>query len=189
NRYVSEQVIKISAAVLFLIIGGWMLFAELRGAPAEEPAPTGQKVESRLLAWVVDVALAFEHAAHRDYLVLAAEAESPALRALFTDLAAEEAEHGERLRTGRETHATALDTAHGATELPTTRELEADVAAHDRAILDHAIEHEAATARFYTELARSTPIPPLRELFRGLAAHEREHVERLRGFAQADTAS
>ncbi|MFC1653170.1 ferritin family protein, partial [Planctomycetota bacterium] len=46
-------------------------------------------------------------------------------------------------------------------------------------LVDHAIEHELATARFYEGLARSSKIPALRHTLQTLAAEERKHAEML----------
>jgi rubrerythrin len=72
--------------------------------------------------------------------------------------------------------------------LPTDTELAHDVAAAGDPILQHAIEHEEATAKFYRELAHLTPIPALKRTFATLAAAEDAHVEHLRQSLAGHTA-
>jgi rubrerythrin len=45
------------------------------------------------------------------------------------------------------------------------------------------MEHERATSRFYTELARLTPAPALKQAFLALAGAENDHLRRLQSLA------
>jgi rubrerythrin len=64
--------------------------------------------------------------------------------------------------------------------LPKPEDLNHDVARADRPLLEHAIEHEEATALFYLELARLSPLPSLKQTFTTLAQAEQDHARRLR---------
>lgn len=180
SRYVPERYIKIGAGALFLLIGalvlreGWL--PERPVAARAAPAPVGA-----LGRLVLAQAAAFEQSAFEDYRALAAKAATPALRDLLGQLAAEEEDHFQ--------HLGALQRAHGeevgvpeaaAAEWPPVEALTHDVAASDREVLAHALEHEEATACFYRQLARQTPLPSLRQAFTNLVAAEESHAARLR---------
>jgi len=67
------------------------------------------------------------------------------------------------------------------TALPDLEDLLHDVASDDATpIIDHAIEHELATAAFYTELANTAKLPGLNRTLRTLAQEELTHADMLR---------
>ena len=126
----------------------------------------------------------FERAAANDYEVLAAKTEDPRLKALLQELAREELEHLDHVQTAAAEHQSLqLTTTTPADTLPARGELRHDVSAGDRPILEHAIEHEEATARFYLELAQLTPLPSLKQTFTALAHAEEDHAQRLQAWS------
>ncbi len=183
GRLVSERTINLIAGILFVVIGGWILYQAWRPAtPASAPAVV-EETEARVgRRWVVDLALAFEQRAHDDYRVLAGKASDPSLAALFTALAEDEGRHGEHLRRHDADLATVRDEQHGAEEEPLGSIDQQHASDEDAALIAEALRHEEALAAFYERLAASLIIPSLAETFRVLAGHERDHVRRLRAW-------
>lgn len=188
TRVVPEHVIKIAAAVLFILFGV-LILADVVRKRAPAPAAAEEVVRPGPLTRVVlNLAAGFEEAAWADYAKLAAGAADPRFRTLLETLAAEEQRHLERVRSaGREHGEVQLDAA-GVERLPAEAALAHDVADSDRPALQHLMEHEEATARFYEELARVTHVPGLKRVFSALAAEERDHLRRLRAFADGPAA-
>jgi len=143
-------------------------------APALEEA----SAPSVVARFVFDQALVFEEAAERDYRRLAEASGDGALRKLLLALADEEAAHVAHLKASMDTES---DAAFGeeAAALPDLEDLVHDVSDDAQPVIQHAVEHERATAAFYEELARVTHLPSLRPLFARLAREERQHAERL----------
>ncbi|MBN2446851.1 MAG: ferritin family protein, partial [Phycisphaerae bacterium] len=137
---------------------------------------SGSKTLARL---VLDAAAEFETTVMRRYMDLADSTDNPRLRALLTDLVAEEQCHLAQVRELRIEHGTTqLPIVRAAAEPPTTTSLE--LANGDREFMLAAIEHEQAVADFYTELARNTPATQLRTALQRLADDEVSHAKRLR---------
>ncbi len=188
TRFVPTYVIKLAAGILFLLFGGLILYEALarptspaaRTTEAPVAAPPGLLVRA-----VLRTAAAFEQAAADDYTALAAQVDNPATRELLLALAAEEREHLHTMRAAATEHLAVALPGALRDVLPEEPELMHDVAAGADPILAHAAEHEAATARFYLELARSTPIPSLKQTFEALARAEQDHAARLRRAATA----
>jgi rubrerythrin len=179
SKLIPPRTIKITAGILFVLFG--LLILKGVFMPA---APPVEEVRAAPLARVVlKLAAEFEHAAAADYRALAERTSDPALAELFRALEQEEAAHL--------AHLEQADLAHGETpmeqavsEVSTDRELLAhDVADAIDVELSHAIEHEQATAEFYTSLADTTPITALKQTFLALAREEESHVARLRAYA------
>ena len=123
--------------------------------------------------------MAFEAATEADYRRLADATENEVVRRMM--LADEEKAHQERLQEAHTSH-TGQFVFELETEaaLPQLRQLLHDVAENEaKPLLDHAIEHELATVRFYEELARSAHIPSLRNTLQVLSAEEQKHAEML----------
>lgn len=178
TKFVPEYAIKIAAASLFIVFGGVILhdaFAQRAEAVRKAPAPAGP-----LARIILRLAAGFEEAAATDYASLAAAEQNPRLTELYADLAKDEEAHLEALRNAR--------LEHGAHMLPdvsppeTTQHLLHDVAGERSPALEHAIDHERATAAFYRELERGTGILGLRNVFATLAEQEEEHARRLSEF-------
>jgi len=190
TRVIPEHMIRMAAAVLFILFGFLLLRDALsRRAQLKAPATTAvMAVPSGLLARVVLRAAAeFEHAAAADYRQLARQATTPAMQALFTNLANAEEAHYERLTRARDRHGETPITADVVTSHP-EEVLKHDVAEATEPVLEHAIAHEQATAAFYSALAEDTPIPALRRIFLSLAAEEQQHAATLAGARQAHPA-
>jgi len=183
RRFVpDDRYIKCVGGVLFLVFGCLMLrevFLPVAGAV--ETAP--RKV-SRVTEWVgrflIQQAAVFEKAAYEDYEALAERTSEPNEKAVFQRLALEERWHHEAMMgaiqagEGKDIAVTA-DMAEG---LPSLDELIQDAAKASK-VVEHAIEHEKAMAKFYLTLARQSAIPRLRETFSALAVAEENHVLRL----------
>ena len=188
TRVVPEKVIRIAAAVLFIVVGGFLLHSAL----AERPTPVSavETQPSLLSGLVLRRAAEFEQAAFENYRELAGQARSPVLRDLLSQLAAEEETHFEQITAARDKKQAQVDGpvengAHAGAqavipEAPATATGSAGEAARsDRDILDRALAHERATADFYAELARLSPVPSLKRTFLALSQSEQTHVERL----------
>lgn len=183
TRFVPETYIQLVAGILFLLFGALILYGVL--APAKEPEPTSGAA-GPVTRLVLELAAEFEEAAGDDYRALAASAASAELKALLLSLAADEDRHLARVR-GATATGEGLETAHpAAAALPERADLLHDVAALDRPVIVHALEHERATAAFYHELARTTPLPTLGAIFAGLAREEDDHVRQLEAFLHKD---
>ncbi len=184
SRYVPERYIKIGAGALFLVIGALVL---REGWRPERPAVARAAAApvGALGRLVLAQAAAFEQAAFEDYRALASKAVTPGLRELLEQLAAEEDDHFQHLGSLQREHGEARIPETAAVEWPAAEALTHDVAASEREVLAHAIEHEEATARFYRQLARQTPLPSLRHAFTNLVVAEESHAARLREFAAA----
>lgn len=181
TRFVPERVIRITAGILFVLFG-LLILREVFGTTR---APVAAGEPGPLVGAVLKFAAGFEESAFLDYQRLAAATESPALRNLLTTLAEEEQKHLERVRSAGRDHATVRLAAPETDALPEEAALRHDVASSDRARLEHAIEHEQATARFYRELANLTPLTALKKTFVRLAEEEDSHVRRLQAMRGA----
>ncbi len=183
-RVIPEHVIRMAAAVLFLVFGLLLLRDAIgrRALPtAAVPPPSAAVASTGVLARVVLRAAAeFEQAAAADYRQLAAQASTPALASLFSGLAQEEGEHLQRLRHAGSAHGDAHLSAAGV-PAHTDERLHHDVADGTEPALEHALAHEQATVAFYVALSESTAIPALRRIFLSLATAEQEHADKLAG--------
>jgi rubrerythrin len=180
TRVVPEHYIKIAAGVLFVVFGSLILVGVLRkGDPVAEAGRP-----KLLFPAVMKLAAEFEEASCADYKRLASEAKDPAFQALMESLAQEEAKHLEQVRHAKRVHGAVVLKESPAEALPERAALAHDVAASDRPILQHVLEHEEATAKFYAELARVTHVPALKAVFAALAEEERSHLARIQSFAE-----
>ena len=183
TRVVPERVIKMVAGGLFIVFGVLILFEVFR--PARQPAASleGGGFLTRV---ALTMAVEFEQAASNDYRRLAGQASDPGTRRVLLQLAEEEQDHCDRVRGfGKQHGEVALDAAL-ADALPSEGDLTHDVSGKDQPLIEHAIEHEETTARFYEELARVSPLPALKHSFAALAEEERDHVRRLKALAPQD---
>ncbi len=182
-RYIPEHIIRLGAALLFLLFGAMLLRDALgrRAVLKTAAIPEAITASSGVIARVVlHAAAEFEKAAAADYRQLAAQADSPAQADLFSRLAADEEEHLLRLRDAWGRHGQ-LSFSKGGLEVHENEGLRHDVAEGTAPVLEHAIAHELATADLYTALARSTIIPGLKRVFQMLAHEEQSHAEALKG--------
>ena len=179
TRFIPERYLQIAAGVLFIVFGGIMLFKVFFGqAEPVQAAP----VPSAFERLIIQTAMVFEEAAEQDYRRLAQNAESEAVKKVLLALADEERNHLTHL------HAARLDPAHWEAfesqekiVLPELEELLHNVAEdQSRPLIDHAIEHELATASFYEKLGNTAKLPGLKRTLRRLAEEERRHIALLR---------
>lgn len=185
TRLVSEQTLRIASGLLFLLFGALILYSTLLRPVPSSPAAT--VIRPGVLARIaLEAAVRFEEAAWRDYSQLADQGNiSPALRELWQGLALAEQQHINMLRGLLAEQGESAPFAREAADLPSHAELHHDVAAAGTEAahhLEHAREHEEATARFYEELARVTHLASLQALFIALAREERHHAETLAAF-------
>lgn len=178
TRFVPERYLQIASGVLFLVFGVLILHSVFSGKATARPISGKSGAFER---FITKTAMAFEEAAEADYRRLAAAADNEAVRRVLLVLADEEKAHQQRLQTAQEEHGRATVFAMETdAALPQLRELLHDVAENDaKPLVDHAIEHELATARFYESLAHHARIPGLRQTLQTLAAEERKHAEML----------
>ncbi len=181
SQLVPEKWIKLVAGILFIIFGMLLVLEFKKTEEVEEKAAAAAK--PGLLASVVfNMAAEFEAAAADDYSKLAETCEEESLKKLLLALADEERDHLERVKTGDIAHPEAEIPDQKEEEMPAMSKLAHDVAARNKPIVEHAIEHELATARFYEELSQSAAIPSLKETFAVLAAEEFDHAKRLQDY-------
>ncbi|HEY3319559.1 MAG TPA: TMEM165/GDT1 family protein [Planctomycetota bacterium] len=188
-RAVPPAYIKGAAGVLFLLFGVLMLRSAFTGeARAESKAKPGI-----LTSVALNIAATFEQAAADDYAALSKLATDEKLRNLLDGLQAEERDHARRIRQAVVEHGE-IRLAQVNPELwPKLPDLVHDVAVSDdakagaSAILQHALQHEEATARFYEALAAEATLPRLRAVFAALAGDEKLHASRLHDMLQAKT--
>jgi rubrerythrin len=183
RRFVpDERVIKCAGGALFLVFGCLMLrdvfFPKARAR--EVPAREVSAITDWVGRFVIQQAAVFEKAAFDDYTALAARTLDPAEKAVFERLALEERWHHEAMlgaiAAGAENDIPITPEMAGA--LPAVDDLMHDAAKASREV-EHAIEHERATARFYRTLSEKSKIPRLRETFAALAVAEENHAQRL----------
>jgi len=198
TKIIPEEVIKIIAASLFIIIGGYMLFDTLKARGAEPTAAVvpgilqarpGGVVSNLVLRWAAD----FEEAAALDYRDLASREPDPDIKALLLSLADEEDHHLATIRSASSSHP-GINVEH-ADALLARHDVKHDVAGTDHhtgldlthdalPVLTHAIEHERATAGFYRELAALALPADLRATLSSLADHEDQHAARLQAMLE-----
>ncbi len=183
TRVIPERVIKITAAVLFILFG--LLILRNTFAPAAEavtPGPTG--IMNRT---VLRIAAEFEEVSSLDYRALAEAATRPSHHETYLRLADEEGRHLLRLRDAAVGETEALVTGLDESEMSSPQRPRCDDESNEERTLEHAIRHEEATAGFYMELAGLTPVPALKQVFTGLATEERAHAQRLRKLMEEET--
>ncbi len=185
TRVIPERVLQFASALLFLFFGALMLFNVLRegrGAVTETAACEERGFFERVIA---GTAIAFEEAAEADYLKLADQAEDEGLKKALAVLAADERDHARRLREACGIHM-AEELRIDEASLPSMEELIHDVADDEKApLLDHALDHELATARFYEQLAKGATVPGVRHVLQSLAAEEYGHADTLKELKKA----
>jgi rubrerythrin len=198
TKIIPEEVIKIVAASLFIVIGGYMLFDTLKARGAE-PATVprilqgrpGGVVSNLVLRWAAD----FEEAAALDYRDLASREPDPDIKALLLSLADEEDHHLATIRSASSSHPKIRVEHAAADSLLERHDVKHDVAGTDHhtgldlthdahPVLTHAIEHEHATAGFYRELAALALPTDLRATLSSLADHEDQHAARLQAMLE-----
>jgi rubrerythrin len=175
TKFIPEQYIKTTAGILFILFGLAILVEVFLPGRLRLAVARPGIVSSVALKMAAE----FERSAVEDYQRLAAEAKDPRTRALMLRLADEEAGHMERVGHAEIEFGQQRLEAVKATSLPPVESLVHDVASEDQPILEHAIEHERATASFYEELARDATLPGLRGVFAALAKEERAHLAHL----------
>ncbi len=183
TKLVPEWVIKTASGVLFVAFGILILKSVfLKPAADVETAPaTGQGGFVARMA--LAQAIAFEEAAETDYRALANAPANAAFAQVLSALADDERRHVARLRGALGGADANAPLGAETPRLPALAELMHDAAGAARPHIEHAAEHEEATARFYAELARVTHLPAARAVFARLADEEREHAARLRTLA------
>lgn len=199
TRFIPERYIQMAAAILFIVFGGIMLFNVLTG---REAAAVGKAKAGTFDRFIVQMALPFEEAAEKDYRKLAAATDHAAVKKVLLALADEEHAHQKRIKEAdRSDRGDVVFEMQTEAALPDLEDLLHDVAGDEaRPVIDHAIEHELATAAFYNELAKTAKLPGLKRTLRTLAREEQTHADMLKdlqdhitdleGFAQwtADSA-
>lgn len=180
SKFIQPRHLKIAAAVMFIAFGLVILW-QLYG-PRKEITEEVRAEPSEIGSFVLKVAMEFEKAAFEDYRAMALQSSDPGLKTLLQQLAEEEGDHLSQV------------TEYASRPVQTTEEKELkfaeresllhDVANTDRPLIEHAIEHEMATADFYAELASLTPLPALKKAFTTLSRAEHNHAARLKEFAK-----
>ena len=181
EKFIDPKYIKMGAGCLFVIFGLIIIYTVVRG---EEPETVEVTAPAHgLMARVAfEMAAEFEAAAADDYDRLADDCDTPALKGLLMKLANEERSHLDQVRKGLVdfNEHTIPETDDAA--IPAIETLAHDVSEKDKPIVEHAIEHELATAGFYEALAKASSFQGLKSVFGALAAEEREHARHLQEF-------
>jgi len=183
QKYIPINVIKICAAVLFLIFGGYLLISTIteRGKMAAEQDMVKPDFIGKL---VVESALAFEKAAAADYRALTKHTDSKSLQNLLLHLAAEEEEHLMNLKGLVE------NTKPDTWQEEKKEEVEAQqfsLTETDKSLVDIALKNEKNTVIFYEALAEKSLIPSVRSALRNLAKEEMTHIAHLEEFKEKGT--
>jgi len=193
TRIIPERYIQMAAAILFIVFGGIMLFNVLSG---KEAAVGVEGKAGTFDRFIIKMALPFEEAAEKDYRKLAAATDHLAVKKVLLALADEEQAHQVRIKEANQSDkGDVVFEAQTEAALPDLEDLLHDVAGDDATpIIDHAIEHELATAAFYRELANTAKLPGLKRTLSTLAREEQthanmlkdlqDHISDLEGFAQ-----
>ena len=176
TRLIPETYIKLAAGALFVVFGV-VIIAQVARPQRISAGEVRPGVVSNL---VLRAAADFETAAAEDYARLAREAETPAVRAVMEWLAGAERAHVEHIRELAAGEQAQALPAEWLGALPGREALMHDAAAGGSPVVQHALEHEEATAKFYQELSALTPLPALKRAFGALAAEELQHVARLK---------
>jgi rubrerythrin len=179
TRIIPEKYIQMAAAVLFIVFGAIMLFNVLTG----KEAAAGDRIKAGTFdRFIIQMALPFEEAAEKDYRKLAASTDHATVKKVLLALADDERAHQVRIKEANQSiRGDLVFTAQTEAALPDLEDLLHDVASNEvRPIIDHAIEHELATAAFYNELARTAKLPGLKRTLRTLAQEEQTHADLLR---------
>lgn len=182
QKFVPQHVLRGGAAILFFLFGTILLVSAFRvraQTAAELPATEGIAAPSRGLSrFVIDAAIEFERSTVEDYEMLAQKADSVELRELFGHLADEEREHIGHLR-----ELTSRHKEHAAPESHMTQPFPPKVKIpHEgniEAAVKKAIQHEKATAGFYSELAHFARLSSVRKTLEQLSREEMSHVAHL----------
>jgi len=178
TRVVPESAIKVTAGILFVLFGLFILSEVVFGARL--PRLAGKPGIMSHVA--LRMAAQFEQAAADDYRTLAEQITDERMKALMLALADEEASHARRVRSADLAFEKTPIKQVSREALPQSEALNHDVSSQDESIIEHAIEHETATADFYSVLGRGSTLPELRQTFEALAVDERQHAARLREF-------
>lgn len=177
SKYIDPKHLKIAAGIMFLIFGAiilWRAFVPEKEVQVEASPAVGH--------FVLSMAMEFEKAAFDDYRTMAGKAVDKELRTLLEQLAEEEGDHLKQLTEYSQKPDDLFSSADG--YVPEEKDkLHHDISASDRPVLEHAIEHELATADFYAELAHLTMFPSLKNTFLTLSKAEHRHADKLRSFA------
>jgi Ca2+/H+ antiporter, TMEM165/GDT1 family len=180
TRIIPERVLQGAAAILFIVFGMVMLYNLWAAPNAASGTPTEP---GRFARFVAQTAIAFEEAAEADYLRLAQNADNETTKSILLALAAEERAHAEQMKNmSWDGSQTSLFDAAPPSPLPELDQLLHDAATQNETsdLIQHAIEHELATAAFYETIAHTAKLSGIKQTMQTLAAAERDHAERLK---------
>jgi rubrerythrin len=189
QKFVPQSYLKVGAGSLFIVFGILLLvsvFVRAPSAAVAAPAPTAAVMPTSGIArMVLSMARDFEEAATMDYRAMAAGTQDPQLRALLNTLADEEQGHLRAINDSLTHHGDHSWETHAVTPMAAERPDAGSISQATMTVLDQAIAHENAKARFYASLADTAPAASLKTVLRALASDEAGHAQRLSAFAQA----
>ncbi|OHD55879.1 MAG: hypothetical protein A2Y33_08605 [Spirochaetes bacterium GWF1_51_8] len=180
-----EKVIKICAAVLFLIFGGILLYTTLTGKEGlikKAPSETEWK-PGALGRFALTMAIEFEKGSGEDYHALSCSLGNDDACKVFAELASEEESHRQRIEGMIAGYSEEIPAEKkGLPESfpvshPGGTGKDADTGIHG--VIERAMVHEKNAADFYTSLAKHTPLPALSQAFTELAEFETGHLKKL----------
>ena len=178
QKVIPQQYVNGGAGILFIVIGIFLIATVFpKKAEAEvEVAPAGVGLTGKM---ILQSAMAFEKNSLEKYRVLAGQAKSSHLKALFNHLALEEQEHLSHLeqysqKDNKSEWDISDDTFVTVPELTLSKE--------DDTIITEAIEHERHTFEFYRLLAEKALVPEIKKTFQRLADEEKSHLVHLEEF-------
>jgi rubrerythrin len=181
-----EKVIKIAAAVLFLVFGGILLYTTLAGKEGiikAAPADTEWK-PGTVERFALRLALEFEKSSVSDYENFACTFENESVCAVFRELADDELRHHRELEELAGAEKQELpEKAEGLPEgYPNAHpgSVGIDSVSDLTEVIERAIAHENDAVEFYRSLAKHTPLPKLASAFGSLADREFAHMEKLK---------
>ena len=180
-----EKIIKICAAVMFLVFGGILLYTTLAGKEGllmKKPAGTEWK-PGALGRFALTMALEFEKGSGEDYKALSCALDNEDACRVFTELAADEDTHRQAIEgmiAGYNEEPPAEKKG-----LPDSFPVEhpggtgAQADGGIMGVIERAIAHERNAAGFYESLAKHIPLPALANAFGRLSEFEAGHLKKL----------
>ncbi len=185
TKYVPERVLKIGAAILFLVFGTILLITNIR--PKQEPAlPSRIELHGGILTTLVlETARNFEAAAADDYEKLIASTNDANVKALFASLAQQESQHMkdvedmiQAFKEGRMVESVIEEKEHYISCPVGIRDFN-QAGSTTLELLDQAIAHEKIERDFFATMSRAIHIPGLKPIFQRLAQEEDNHLRDL----------
>ncbi len=181
QKFIPQQYVNGSAGVIFIIIGVFLIvnIFHTKAEAKVESLPSKIGLSGKM---IFNTAMAFEKNSLEKYQILAKQAESSHLKALFNHIAIEEQEHFNNIEkyVHENKHSYWDKTYDKLNKIP-----ELVLSTKDDTIVNDAIEHEKHTYNFYNFLAQKALVPEIKNAFLRLAQEEMSHIVHLEEFKKS----